>query len=106
MVTYRMWVPNRKGRVDLHFTSTNIKPGSVVHISVSEATALNTTSILVGHQTQTFRPNFGTASITVQNIAVREGAVDFYVFVDHSRPLNIVADITILDPPAQVIIGS
>lgn len=102
MITFRMWVPNRKGRADLHFTSPTIKANSVIHISVSEATGLGP-PLLFG---QNFSPNFGAASITVQNISVREGAVDFYVFVDWPDPLNIVADITILDPPAEIIIGT
>jgi len=103
MVSYRMWVPNRRGGVDLHFSSPEIKKISVVHISVSEATALDSVSLLGG---QTFVPNFGAASITLQNVSVRDGTVDFYVFVDWSSPLNLLADITILDPPTQVIIGS
>lgn len=102
METFRMWVPNRRGRADLHFRSPSIKANSVVHISVSEATPLGP-PVLFG---QNFSSNFGAASITLQNVSVREGTVDFYVFVDWPSPLNVVADITILDPPAQVIIGS
>lgn len=103
MVTYRMWVPNRKGRADLHFNAPEIKKISVVHITVSEATALGSVSLLGG---QTFVPNFGAASITLQNVSVRDGGVDFYVFVDWRSPLNLVTDITIMDPPAQIIIGT
>jgi hypothetical protein len=106
MVTFRMWVPNRRGRADLHFTSPDIHAGSVIHISASEATALDTAEIFFQHGTQTFVPVFGAASITVQNISPRDGAVDFNVFIDWPDPLNIVTDITILDPPAEIIIGS
>ena len=103
MVTYRMWVPNRMGRADLHFNAGEITKISVVHITVSEATALDSVQLLGG---QTFVPHFGDASITLQNVSVRDGGVDFNVFVDFSRPLHLVTDITIMDPPAQIIIGS
>jgi hypothetical protein len=104
MTTFRMWVPNRKGRADLHFSSPAIKANSVVHISVSEATPL--TPGVLGGFGQNFSTNFGAASITLQNVSVREGAVDFFVFVDWPHPLNLVTDITVLDPPAAIIIGT
>lgn len=102
-----MWVPARKGRADLHFSNPEIKITSVVHIAISEATALDSMSVLgpQGRYTQSFGANFGAASITVQNISVRNGAVDFYVFVDWPDKLDLYADITILDPPAAIIIG-
>ena len=103
MITFRMWVPNRKGRADLHFTAPDIHANSVIHISASEATGIFDPPPLFG---QSFSIIFGAASITVQNISVREGAVDFYVVVDWPDPLNIVTDITIFDPPAQIIIGT
>ena len=104
MTTFRMWVPSRKGRADLHFSSPTIKASSVVHISVSEATPL--APGVLGGFGQNFSSNFGLASITLQNVSVREGAVDFYVFVDWRDPINLVTDITVLDPPTQIIIGS
>jgi hypothetical protein len=97
-----MWVPNRRGRADLHLSSPAIRYNSVVHISISEATALGP-PIMGG---QNFEAHFGAASITLQNVTVRNGGVDFYVFADWGSPLNLVADITILDPPAEVIIGT
>ena len=108
MYTVRMWVPNRRGRADLHLSNPDIRDTSVVHISVSEASPLGAASLLVDGVVQPFRPVFGSASITVQNISVRAGGVDFYIFVDSLNPLNIVADITIFDPPAGsgIVIGS
>jgi hypothetical protein len=103
MPTFRMWVPNRRGRAPLHFFSPAINANSVVHVSASEATGLGPPLIGGG---QNFSTNFGSASITVQNISVREGAVDFNVFVDWPTPLNVMTDITILEPPAQVVIGT
>jgi hypothetical protein len=103
MKTYRMWVPNRKGRADLHFNAPDIKKISVVHVTVSEATEFGSSSLLGG---QSFLAHFGAASITVQNVSVRDGGVDFNVFVDWSSPLNLVTDITVLDPPVEVIQGS
>ena len=103
MVTVRMWVPNRRGRALLRLTSSLIKWNSVVHISVSEATGLS--PALFG---QNFSSKMGAASITVQNIAVRDGVLEFYVFVDWGSPLNLYTDITILDPPppSNIIIGT
>ncbi|KXY43671.1 hypothetical protein COM24_29970 [Bacillus toyonensis] len=104
MATIRMWVPKRKDRAHLRLTSPVIKWNSVVHISVSEATELEPNQLFG----QNFPTVFGAASITVQNISVRDGVVDFNVFVDWSTPLNIVTDITILEPPADgnIIIGT
>jgi len=107
-VTYRMWVPSRQGRADLHFRDPEINQFSVVHISVSEATAQGTVELLPppGRPSQTFTANFGDAAISLQNVSVRQGAVDFRVFVDWDSPLDLVTDITILDPPAQIITGT
>ncbi len=103
MKTFRMWVPKRQGRCALHFHDTEITPNSVIHISASEATAITHPQSFSG---QSFGLNFGGASITVQNVTPGNGVVDFYVFVDFHAPLNVATDITILDPPVQVIIGT
>jgi hypothetical protein len=102
MVSYRMWVPNRQGRSVLHFRTAEITPRSVVHISATEATPLDP-PVLSG---QNFGGFIGDASITVQNVSPGDGVVDFVVFVDFFAPLNVVTDITILDPPKQIVIGS
>jgi hypothetical protein len=104
MQSFRMWVPRRKGRADLHFRTPAITAKSVVHIAVSEATDLDPG--VLGGFGQNFRTVFGAASITLQNVAVRDGAVDFNVFVDWDSPLNLVTDITVLDPPTDIIIGT
>jgi hypothetical protein len=98
-----MWVPRRRGRADLHFNSQTITRRSVVYISVSEATGL-TPNTFGG--TQNFDAHFGAASITLQNVTVRDGGVDFNVFVDFGSPLNVVADITVLDTVPEIIIGT
>lgn len=103
MVTYRMLVPGRRGRADLHFTSPDIKANSVIHIAVSEATRGGPPLLTGGHA---FEDNFGAASISVQNISIRAGTVDFYVFVNWGEPLDIVANISIFDPPLKIIFGS
>jgi hypothetical protein len=102
MVSFRMWVPRRKGRADLHFSSAAIQANSVVHISVAEAVPFP--EGLLGQVVPL--AHFGAASITLQNVRVRQGAVDFNVLVDWPDPLNIVTDITILDPPTQLIRGT
>ncbi|MDM5196515.1 hypothetical protein QUF79_00165 [Fictibacillus enclensis] len=100
--TVRMHVPQRRGRVPLRLTNPDIKRDSVIHISVSEAVPLG------GIFGAAFRRHFGSASITVQNITPQEGFVDFYVNVDYTQPLNIVADISIFDPvaPESVVYGT
>jgi hypothetical protein len=107
-VTFRMWVPNRQGRADLHFRDPDIHPSSVVHIAVSEATARGESQNIFGSgpSNQDWGANFGDAAITLQNVSVGEGVVDFRVFVDWDGPLNLVTDITIFDPAAQIVIGT
>jgi len=105
MQTIRMWVPRRQGRADLHFRNPDIKASSIVHISVSEATDTSP-GVLGGSGIQNFKAHFGSASITLQNVSVNDGVIDFYVFVDFPHPLNVVADITILDGPPTIILGT
>ncbi|MET8625515.1 hypothetical protein ABZW30_17505 [Kitasatospora sp. NPDC004669] len=102
MVSYRMWVPQRQGRSVLHFNDSEITPQSVVQVAATEATDLGP-PVFVG---QNWGVLIGAASITVENVCVRDGGVDFVVNVDWSSPLNVSTDITILDPPAQYIVGS
>ncbi|WEK50234.1 MAG: hypothetical protein P0Y66_21750 [Candidatus Kaistia colombiensis] len=104
--TARMWVPNRRGRCALHYSNPNINVGNVTHISASEATPQNPNSQLLGLPGQHWQTNFGAASITVQNISVRQGAVDFYVFVDWATPLNLVVDMTFIDKPDLILSGT
>jgi hypothetical protein len=93
MFTVRMYLRNKQGRNRLRLTNPSITSKSVVHIAVSEATALSP---------GTFTPVFGrfvaNANITVHNIAPQDGFVDFVVTVDFGSPLNIVTDISIFDP--------
>jgi hypothetical protein len=103
MVSYRMWLPNRKGRSLLHFRAGEITPKSVVHISATEATALGPPLI---DGSQNWSAFIGAASVTVQNVSPGDGVVDFIVNVDWNSPLNITMDITILDPPRQLIVGT
>jgi hypothetical protein len=88
-----MYLRNKRGRNQLRLSNPNITRNSVVHISVSEATAL---------QDPAFTPIYsrfvGAANFTVHNIAPRDGHVDFIVTIDHPAPLNIVTDISIFDP--------
>lgn len=103
MFTVRLWMPNRRGRTVNRLSNPNIKFNSVVHISVSEATAL---SPIPSFTAQNFSAFLGAASITLQNVVVNDGQVEFVVFVDWPDPLNIVADITIMDGPPNLLIGT
>jgi hypothetical protein len=103
MQTFRMWVPNRQGRCDLHFNDPQIKLTSVVLITVSEATPLGVVELLANPQT--FKSNLGLAPVTLQNVSVRQGGVDFRVAVEWDHPLNLYADITLVADSAAVVIG-
>lgn len=98
--TFRMYLRGRRGRCVENFRAPQITSQSVVHISVSEATELTP---------EVFTPIFGrfvgAANISVHNISPSDGRVDFVVMVDWGEPLNIVTDITIMDPPVEVVVG-
>ena len=100
ITSYRMYLWGRCGRCVENFRTPLITHGSVVHISASEATAI---------PPQSFTPQFdrfvGAANVSVLNVAPSEGRVDFVVQVDWPTPLSIAMDITIMDPPAEVIVG-
>lgn len=100
MITYRMYLWGRNGRCLENFRAPQITRNSVVHISVSEATAI---------PAQSFTPIFdrfvGNANVTVHNVSPSDGRVDFVVTVDWPNPLNIVTDISIFDPPAETVVG-
>jgi len=106
--TFRMWVPQRRGRADLHFRAPFINHFTVVHIAVSEATGLDQIEVipLPNGANQTFKAHQGDASISLQNVTVEPGVVHFRVFVDWDSPLNLVTDLTFFDPPVEVVIGS
>ncbi len=98
--TFRMYLFDRKGRLHENFRAAEITRNSVVHISVSEATVM---------PRDIFEPRFdrfvGAANITVHNVSPSDGRVDFVLTVDWPNPLSIVTDITIMDPPAQTVVG-
>ena len=66
----------------------------MVHISVSEATAVGPPNISDTQNWTTFR---GEASITVQNITPNSGFVEFYVYADWGTPINLAYDITVIN---------
>jgi hypothetical protein len=106
-ITYRMWVPQRRYRADLKLRSSHINHFSVVHVSASEASRLDTVSLFPpgGGVGQTFEAKYGYANITVQNVTVGQGIVKFRLWIDWHTKLDIVCDITVFDPPVEVIIG-
>ncbi len=99
--TYRMYLRGRKGRCRENFRAPQIRSDSVIHISASEATRL---------QPQAFTPIFsrfvGSANVSVSNVAPSAGRVDFVLNVDWGSPLNVSMDITIMDPPVEVVVGT
>ena len=103
MFTVRMYLRNRRGRRRERLSNPNIRPDSVVHISVSEATNLDQSTL-----SPVFSRFVGDATYTVNNIAPSNGFVDFVVTVDFPSPLNLVTDISIFDPVPldQTVIGT
>ena len=106
-VTYRMYIPQRRYRVDVKLRRRRINHFSVVHVSASEASRLDTVSLFppAGGVGQTFTKKFGYANITVQNVTVRQGEVAFRLWIDWNTKLDVVCDITVFDPPIEVIIA-
>ena len=98
--TFRMYLRGRRGRCVEKLAAPNITSQSVVHISVSEATDLSP-----GALTPIFQRFVGAANISVHNVSPNDGRVDFVVMVDWGEPLNIVTDITVMDPPVEVVVG-
>jgi len=91
--SYRMFLWHRIGRCHENFRAPEISPGSIVHISVSEATANEVRFV-------------GSANITLHNVSPGNGRVDFVVTVDWQNKLHLMVDIMIFDPPpGPVIVG-
>ena len=93
MLAVRMYLRNKKGRNKFRLTNPNISRNSVIHISVSEATALSEPAF-----TPIFSRFVGSANFTVSNVSPNDGFVDFVVTIDWPQPLNVVTDISIFDP--------
>jgi hypothetical protein len=65
---------------------------SIVLISASEC------------RTDNFERFIGDAAITVQNIAPQEGFVDFWIYVNFEKPVDVAVDLVALDPPNQMVV--
>lgn len=82
-----------------------IDRNSVVHIAASEG-VVNTTSIFGA--LASIDKQRGDATIQVKNVRTHDnaGGVEFFLQVDWRTPLDIVTDITVVEPPEQgVIVG-
>lgn len=76
-----------------------INSDSVVHISVSEAKRIYGMYFGI----PIIQRFMGAARIEVRNVSPRAGAVDFFIYIDWEEELDITVDITLLDPPIQII---
>ena len=72
---------------------------SVVFISAAEAYDLG---FPISPQDPGIVFNLGGSDISVTNMSPRDGGVDFILYSQWNLPLNIVVDITVLDPPEEV----
>ena len=82
----------------LNFNWPPINAQSVVTISVSEGDAHFGG---FGTPLDGISRRRGAAVMGARNITPHEGGVEFYVEIGWDSPLNIVTDITVLDPPEQ-----
>jgi hypothetical protein len=55
-------------------------------------------------RTDNFERFIGDAAITVQNIAPQEGFVDFWIYVNFEKPVDVAVDLVVLDPPNQMVV--
>jgi hypothetical protein len=100
--TIRVWWPNQStGWKNFNWTGV-INGRSVVHISACEAAALPPPQIGTPVQDFIARTRFrGSAVIGVRNVHPHDeggGGVEFLLEVNFGRPLNIVTDITVVEP--------
>ncbi len=102
--TIRVYWPQLQGRVSLSYALPGlINTRSVVHIAASEAGSwtpqANGTADVVRLA--------GAADVFVMAVAPKQDRVDFILKVDWKSPLDVVTDITVMDPPtAYVMQGS
>lgn len=112
--SYRLLLPSREGRCVEQFRLPEISPDSVVLISASEVALAPLPPQEVQLPGIVRAPKhdsvsriqgrfIGAADISIKNISPGEGVVDFVVFVDFPHSLNIIVDITLLDPPVKTI---
>jgi hypothetical protein len=83
----------------LRVTWPPIHSTSVVLISASECRTDN-----VQRFTPVFERFVGDAAITVRNISPQEGFVDFWIYVDWEKPLDVAVDLVVLDPPNLMVV--
>jgi hypothetical protein len=76
----------------LRITWPPIHSTSIVLISASQC------------RTDNFERFIGDAPITVQNIAPQEGFVDFWIYVNFEKPVDVAVDLVVLDPPSQMVV--
>lgn len=86
------------GRSRMNFNWPPITQKSVVLLSAAEATDM--TPGLFGPELA-WSFSLGAADVSISNISPHEGGVEFILHVDWNEPLNIVVDITVLDPYEQ-----
>jgi hypothetical protein len=93
--TIRVYWPNRVTRwVNFNWGGV-IDRQSVVHVSVSEGAL----SGGFGGPLDGIIRKRGAAPIGVRNVRPHEGGVEMYIEVLWDSPLNVVTDISVLDPP-------
>jgi hypothetical protein len=102
--TIRVYYSKTKGlhgRCRMNFNWSPITAQSVVLISAAEATDLIPTIA----PPPNFSFNLGDADVSVSNISPHSGGVEFILNVNWNSALNVVVDITVLDPPAQFFVA-
>jgi hypothetical protein len=89
-----------QGRVVLSFSLPGvIRADSVIHITASEAGSWAQQP----NGTATVKRLAGAADVYVMAVAPKPDRVEFVLKVDWKSPLDVVTDITVMDPPATYI---
>jgi hypothetical protein len=85
----------------LRVTSDSISSNSIVLVSASQCSIdADTTRVF----TPVIERFVGHAPITVRNIAPQDGFVEFWIYVDWEKPVDIAVDLVVLDPPTWMVV--
>jgi hypothetical protein len=101
--TIRILYRGQHGRIRKNFNwgiTPPITKKSVVVMSAAEAV---TTQGLFGPEEQT-NFNLGDADVFVTNVSPHAGGVEFILHVNWNSPLDVLVDLTVLDPYEQFFV--
>lgn len=99
--TVRVYWSQVKGRTNLNYSWPGvINSRSVVHIAASEAGGWSPQPDGTANVVRIA----GAADVFVMAIAPKQDLVQFVLKVDWKTPLDVVTDITVMDPPVAYVV--